>query len=299
MKRFTFFICLGLLTLLVTAGIPAVTAGPTVTGISPISGSTGSDITVTVTGSGFSDTGSVYLYKCGRISAGGTNPEIRGSVIRWSPTSITASFNLGSSIKVGDYAVKVSIPDPAFGNVWGYKENIFTVYSRSGSTTTTTTTEVTTEETTKTPSSEGENSIFFETNPSGATIYLDGEEVGTSTFTYKTDMDGSHRVAVRKIGYEDYEDRINIAAGGQRTRFYAQLTPLSSTSDTVTKTPGTSSTTGTGKPVKTATTIKRSSIKIPTPLGTVPPVPEESPADPVTVLWAVAFGIMVVVFRRR
>jgi hypothetical protein len=299
MKRFAFFICLGLLYLLVTAGIPVVTAGPTVNGISPVSGPTGSDITVTVTGSGFSTASSVYLYKCALVSGSpGSQRKFPGSIQSVTSNKIVATFSLDSSYKVGNYGVIVSTPEDGF-DYSGYKENIFTVYKASGSTTTTTTTEATPEATTKEPSPEGENSIFFETNPSGATIYLDGEEVGTSTFTYHTDMDGSHRVVVRKIGYEDYEDRINIAAGGQRTRFYAQLTPLSSTSGTVTKTTGTSSATGTGKPVKTATTIKKSSIKIPTPLGTVPPAPEESPADPVTVLWAVAFGIMVVVFRRR
>lgn len=299
MKRFTFFICLGLLYLLVTAGIPAVTAGPTVSGISPVSGPTGSDITVTVTGSGFSTASTVYLYKCALVSGSpGSQRKFTGYIQSVTSNKIVATFSLDSSLKVGSYGVIVSTPEDGF-DYSGYKENIFTVYSRSGSATTTTTTEETTEETTETPSPEGENSIFFETNPSGATIYLDGEEVGTSTFTYKTDMDGSHRVAVKKIGYEDYEDRINIAAGGQRTRFYAQLTPLSSTSDTVTKTTGTSSPAGTGKPVKTATTIKRTTIKIPTPLGTAPPAPEESPADPATVLWAVALGIMVVVIRRR
>jgi hypothetical protein len=52
-------------------------------------------------------------------------------------------------------------------------------------------------------------------------------------------------------------------------------------------------------PVKTNTTIRKSTLKIPTPLGTDPPVTEESPADPALALGAAGIVIGLVLLRRR
>ncbi|MFA5267685.1 MAG: PEGA domain-containing protein [Methanoregula sp.] len=290
MKRSSLIICLVLVSLLVVAGIPIAAATPTISDVRPGSGPNTQTITVTITGSGFSDSSNVWLKKCGVGS-----DMIDGTITSRSATELTATFPL-SGHKVGDYDVKVNTPSTLFGGSddIGVMAKGFEVYTSSGSSTkTTTTTTGTTTVTTYATESEGENSVFFETNPTGATIFLDGSEIGTSTFTYYTDMDGSHEVIVKKIGYEDYEDRVNIAAGGQRTRFYAQLTLLSSSGTT------TPVKTVSGQPGKTVTTIKKSTIRLPTPLGTDPPLTEESPSDPATVLWAAVLGIAIVVFRRR
>src|SRR5512139_1921589 len=63
-KRFPFFVCLVLLLLLVLAGIPGAAATPTITGVSPKSGTYGGQITMTITGSGFDSSNSVMLYRC-------------------------------------------------------------------------------------------------------------------------------------------------------------------------------------------------------------------------------------------
>lgn len=225
-----------------------------------------------------------------------------GSDLQVSTNKVTAKIDLsGAQVVGGDYDVLVYSND---GGVT-YKLGGFSVYSGGSSVTTTTTaaTVTTTKTTTSIPTYSGSNSVYFETNPTGAEIYLNGDLVGTSTFTYKTDRDGSFTVVVKKTGYEDYVDRVTILSGGQRVRFYCQLTPLASTTNNLTTnnltTNGTPSVSSSSVPGKTNTTVRKSTLKIPTPLGTDPPVTEESPANPATALWAAGIAIAFVLFRRR
>jgi hypothetical protein len=124
--------------------------------------------------------------------------------------------------------------------------------------------------------------------------------VGTSSFSYYTDNDGTFNVVVKKAGYEEYDGQVTVVDGGPRARFYGLLTPLSSTAtaDTVTTT-ATSSTYSSSIPVSTAITIRKSTLKIPTPLGPYDPPSEDSPVDPAIALWAAGIGILFVVIRRR
>jgi hypothetical protein len=196
---------------------------------------------------------------------------------------------------VGDYDVRATTRT-GFGTEIAVRDKGFLVYKGSGSsieTTTATTTTTRTATTSPTTAHSGDNSVFFETNPPGATIYLSGDEIGTSTFTYYTYRDGTYDVRVKKSGYEDYEGKVTILQG-QRVYFYALLTPLASSTSTAAATAS-----QTSSPSKTTTTLKKSTIKVPTPWGTDPPVAEESPVDPATVLLAAALGIAVVVIRRR
>jgi PEGA domain len=129
-------------------------------------------------------------------------------------------------------------------------------------------------------------SVYFETNPPGATIWLDNVELGTSPFTYYFEKPGTFDVIVRKKWYEDYTDKVVVIAG-ERVVFYARLTPVPSDM-TVDTTPA--------APVTTATTISTSTIKIPTPWPTTSP---QSPLDPAVVIGAAAVGIGFFVIRRR
>jgi hypothetical protein len=54
-----------------------------------------------------------------------------------------------------------------------------------------------------------------------------------------------------------------------------------------------------GTPAKTVTTIQKSTLKVPTPLGTFAPAAEESPVDPALALGAAGIAIGLVMFRRR
>jgi hypothetical protein len=139
--------------------------------------------------------------------------------------------------------------------------------------------------TTTTPGMTG-GSVYFDTNPPGATILLDNVELGTSPFTYYFEKPGTFDVIVRKKWYEDYTDKV-VVIEGQRVVFSARLTPVPSdlTAET---TPA--------APVTTATTISTSTIKIPTPWPTSSPA---SPPDPAVVIGAVAAGIGFFVIRLR
>jgi hypothetical protein len=129
-------------------------------------------------------------------------------------------------------------------------------------------------------------SIYFETNPPGATIWLDNIELGTSPFTYYSEKTGTLEVRVRKRLYKDYTDKV-VVIEGERVVFSARLTPVPSlVADETT----------TVIPVTTATTIRKSTITIPTPWPTSSP---ESPLDPAVVIGAVVVGIGFFVIRRR
>jgi hypothetical protein len=129
-------------------------------------------------------------------------------------------------------------------------------------------------------------SIYFETNPPGATIWLDNVELGTSPLTYYSEKTGTLDVRLRKRLYEDYTDKV-VVIEGKRVVFSARLTPVPSyiTEETTR-----------AVPVTTATTIWKSTITIPTPWPTSSP---ESPVDPAVVIGAAAIGIGFYVIRRR
>ena len=291
MKRSPLFFCLVLLFLLVVAAIPAA-ASPSISSVSPGTGPNDGDIEVTITGFDFNNPSKVWI-----TPANYCDPlnNVTGRSCSWSPTSITCTFPIRGK-PIGPYTLWVrSTFTASNGDLLPFetaRNSAFFIYQGTGKTyTTTTTTSVTETVTTATTSGEGENSVFFETNPPGATIFLNGDEVGMSTFTYYTNKEGIFSVVARKIGYEDYQAQVTILEG-KRVHFYAPLTQLASGSTAVT-------TPVSGTPAKTVTTIQKSTLKIPTPLGTFAPAAEESPADPAIALGAACIAIGLVLLRRR
>ncbi len=138
---------------------------------------------------------------------------------------------------------------------------------------------------TPTPGITG-GSIYFETNPPGATIWLDDIELGTSPFTYYSEKTGTLDVRVRKKLYVEYTDKV-VVVEGERVVFYAQLKRVSS--DIYGETTA-------AAPVTTTTTISKSTIKIPTPWPTPSP---ESPVDPAIIIGAAVIGIGLFAIRCR
>ncbi|MHB8052937.1 MAG: IPT/TIG domain-containing protein [Methanoregula sp.] len=136
-------------------------------------------------------------------------------------------------------------------------------------------------------------SIYFETNPDGATVYLNSTKVGTSTFTYGNATPGTYKVLVQKDGYKDYGGYVTVIEN-KRTVFYARLTPLGEYT-----TAATTAAAATATPVKTATTIKKSTLKVPTTWPSDTPTTAASPVDPAIVLGAAAVGAGIFVTRRR
>jgi hypothetical protein len=294
MKRSSLFVCLIFLVLLAAAGIPIVAASPTISGIRPITAPNSGDVDITYTGTGYTAESSVWMITCDGKS------KLYGTVLKVSPTSLTARFAFRGQT-LGDYNVWVNSPwTDQYGNYFPQDAaripSGFRLYQGTGTIyTTTTTTGPTTATTTVTTSvtyGEGDNSVFFETNPTGAEIFLNGDDVGTSAFVYYTNKDGTYDVVVKKIGYEDYAAKVTILKG-KRVSFYAILTPLASGSTPSVTTPSS------GTPVKTITTVRKSTLKVPTPLGTDPPTTEESPVDPALALGAAGIAIGLVLLRRR
>jgi hypothetical protein len=169
----------------------------------------------------------------------------------------------------------------------------FQIYQGSSTTKTTKTTTKTTTVKSIETRGDGDNSVFFETNPPDATIFLSGNEVGTSTFTYYTNREGVYDVLIKKSGYQDYEAKVAILEG-KRVHFYAPLVELLPGNTTNTKTSSAS-----GTPAKSVTIVQKSTLKIPTPLGAFVPVTEESPTDPVIALLGAGIAIGFVLLRRR
>lgn len=133
------------------------------------------------------------------------------------------------------------------------------------------------------PAGTSASSVYFDTYPPGATVLLDGTTVGTSVFTYRNATPGTFKVLVKKSGYEDYTGSVTVLEG-KRARFYATLRPLAA---------GTTATT-----VITATTIRKSTLKVPTTWPSTLPT-ETSPVDTALVIGAAGIGLGVAVFRRR
>jgi hypothetical protein len=148
----------------------------------------------------------------------------------------------------------------------------------------TTGTGATTAATTTIPDTAG-GSVYFETDPSGATIWLATVNIGTSPFTYFSEKTGTLTVHIQKKGYEGYTDTVTVT-GGERVAFYAKLTPVPRyTGEEDTPVPT----------VTTATTIRKSTITVPTPW----PTTAESPVDPAVIILAAAIGTGFMVSRRR
>lgn len=148
-----------------------------------------------------------------------------------------------------------------------------------------TTTETTTTAAPATAPDRIGGSIYFETYPPGATIWLDNKEIGTSSFTYYSENTGDFDVRIERKGYEEYTGKV-IVSDGERVVFKAVLTPFS-------RDPVTESTTA--APVTTVTTIRKSTMTMPTSWPTSP----QSAVDPAVIIGAATLGIGFFLIQRR
>jgi hypothetical protein len=313
MKRFAFPAILVILLLLV----PCVAAfGPSITGVSPVSGPNNGVVIITITGTGLDTATMVRLNKCALKTGGGSQPPFEGTVISKRADSITARFDITNKLP-GNYDVSISAPYEGL-EVWGVASGAFTVYAASGYNPPVVypSIPVTPVVPTATTAPPGTNSVFFETYPPGATVFLDGENVGTTPFTYYTNRKGTFDVLVRQDGYEKYEAKVTILQG-RLVHFTAPLTvysptpttspttgkttaPVTTTATPVTNVTTTGTTTGapttnTTTPEKPPVTFRNSSITIPTPWATDPPAAPTSPVDPALATGAVVIGAVLVI----
>ncbi len=234
---------------------------PILTSIKPSSGAADTTATpVTITGKNFASGAYIRLTRSGYPIVGSVDS------VNSAGTKITGSFDLNNQ-PPGDYQVCV------YNTGFVYTCGLTFTVTRPGTTTAVTTTD-------GTGDTDASSRVSFETNPSGATIYLDNIEIGTSDFIYHDAGPGTHNVLVRKTGYNDYSGSITIP-DDKRATFSADLTPLGS--DTaVTSATATPPEAGTVTPVIHITTMKKSIQKVPTTLPYESPT-EESPLDPAVI----------------
>lgn len=301
MTRLHLITCLALLLLLVPA-ILAMSPSPHISSLSPSSWPTDSEAIITIYGSGFDNVDTVQMSKCNQVLGGSFSvaPWAASTYTYVDSTQIVARFSLYGK-PPGDYQVELRAPVPELGlNVKAYANKTFTIYANTGKTPTVTTTvpsggstTATTLQTTVT-SGEGENSVFFESTPEDAEVWMDGNYIGKTAFTYYTNREGTYDVVLKKKGYEDYEAKVTTLEG-KRVRFYGILSELPSDSASPTcSVPPTASRPGAG-----TTTNPKSSLKVPTPWGPDPTFAEESPVSPVLAPGAILIGLALIVLRRR
>jgi hypothetical protein len=255
MKRFLLLICLVLLLLLVPGWVAAAdTSAPTLSSITPSGGETNTTVKITsLAGTNFASGAGIRL----RSSS---SKDIAGIVTSVNSTKIVGTFNLYKQAP-GYYQVCV------YNDESTYTCGLTFTIEAPGETDTS-------------------GSVFFDTNPTGATVSLNGTRVGTSVFTYHNATPGTYKVLIQKSGYADYTGSVTVKEG-TRVRYYAQLTPLGAGTPAATVTP-----------VKTATTVRKSTLKVPTTWPSATPT-AASPVDPALVIGAAGMGIGLVVIRRR
>ncbi len=136
-------------------------------------------------------------------------------------------------------------------------------------------------------------SIDIASSPSGASIFIDGIANGTTPTTVDDIIVGSHKVILRKTGYEEWGKTVTVT-DGDTTEIDAKLYAAA------TATPATPVPTPipTAVPKTTRTTVK-STLKVPTTYADIPTTTAASPLDPAIVIGAAGLGIGLVALRRR
>lgn len=67
--------------------------------------------------------------------------------------------------------------------------------------------------------------LQFETEPTGAAVWIDGKDTGARTGTKRTVLAGAHEFMLKKDGYEDWTRTITVKAGTLTWLDYARLVP--------------------------------------------------------------------------
>jgi hypothetical protein len=225
----------------------------TLTSISPAYAQVNNDsVDVTVVGTGLSDVSGLYLYSSdyGNITA--------SNVDAVSATKVKGSLDLTDANEDSYY---VCVKD-SFGTL--QCDLSF---------------EITT---------DAVGSIDISSSPSGASIYVDGTSEGTTPDTIKNLIEGSHKVILKKSGYNDWGKIVTVKEGGTTT-VDADLAAVTTAPTTVQTTVPT--------PVKT--TVK-STLKVPTPWPTATTIPATttSPVDPAVIAGALGMVFGLAVFRK-
>ena len=210
----------------------------TLSAIAPTEALTNTTVSITsLTGTNFQDSATIRLRRTGYN-------DIYGAVSTLTSTKITGTFNLTNKVP-GDYQVCVINP-----NADAICDLTFTIDS---------------------PSTLTNGSIYFETNPTGASVYVNNTYKGRTIFTLSDVLPGYYKVLIEEGGYQSYTEIVKVTSGTKST-VYAKLV-ASETATATTAPPVTAAPTA----VKTT---KKSTITTPTPW----PTATATPASPVGML---------------
>jgi hypothetical protein len=227
-------------------------AGSTITlsSVTPNNGLVNNTITITsLTGTNFLSTAVMKLSRTGYN-------DIPGTVTSYSATQLTGTVNLNSQTP-GTY--QVCVANDATNYVCGLSFVINTAGTVNGT-------------------------LYVQSSPSGASIYVDSTYMGTTTTTLYNITPGSHTIHLLKSGYNDWSDTITVASGNT-TNEYATLTATATDVTTAATTVPTTIRT-------TAVTTKKSTYKPITSWPTNTPT-KASSAEPLVIIGAIGIGIIV------
>jgi len=167
----------------------------------------------------------------------------------------------------------------------GYQDYIQSVTVSDNATSTVSAT-LTTTLTTTTTEAVTNGSIYVESNPTNAAVFLNTAYQGKTPITLYNITRGYYRVEVQKTGYQDWSNRISVSLG-TRTDVYATLSPEVTVTSLVTTIP-------TATLLKTTTSIK-STAKVPTSWPS--PSATTAPIEIVVIPGAVVFAYVMI--RKR
>jgi len=130
-------------------------------------------------------------------------------------------------------------------------------------------------------------SIDIASNPSGASIFVDGIANGTTPNTVDI-IAGSHKIILRKTGYEEW-GKIVTVTDGETTEVNGNLNAISASATAApTNNPAPVVTT---RPTTARTTVK-STVKVPTSWADKPTTTAASPGDPVIIIGTLGLAFL-------
>ena len=103
--------------------------------------------------------------------------------------------------------------------------------------------------------------IQYDSNPSGATVSVDGKEIGSRTTTQGTVLAGVHTFTMQKSGYQLWQKTVDVKAGTLKWLNYARLVPTNIKAQSVASYPTLS---GSLSTIDGSTMIVQQSISVPT-----------------------------------
>lgn len=129
--------------------------------------------------------------------------------------------------------------------------------------------------------------IDISSSPSGANVYLDSVYKGSTPSALTGVIPGSHVVKLTKDGYSDWSKIVQVTNGGVTT-IIADLS--SAETETIT-------TIATTKPTTVKTSLKVTTVKVPTSYPKSTATTKASPVEGVVILGAIGLGILA--FHRK